>query len=40
MIRDLKMQSLVQKEDEPITTFIDKARHFLDFHGDIRGKKG
>jgi predicted ABC-class ATPase len=26
MIRDLKMQSLVQKEDEPITTFIDKAR--------------
>ena len=26
MIRDLKMQRLVQKEDEPITTFIDKAR--------------
>lgn len=26
MIRDLKMQNLVQKEDEPITTFIDKAR--------------
>ncbi len=26
MIRDRKMQMLVQKNDEPITTFIDKAR--------------
>ena len=28
MIRDQKMQRLVQKNDEPITTFIDKARQF------------
>jgi predicted ABC-class ATPase len=27
MIRDGKMQQLVLKKDEPITTFIDKARH-------------
>jgi predicted ABC-class ATPase len=26
MIRDQKMQQLVQKDDEPITTFIDKAK--------------
>jgi predicted ABC-class ATPase len=27
MIRDHKMQKLVKKEDEPITTFIDKVEH-------------
>ncbi len=26
MIRDAKMQQLVNKEDEPITTFIDKVK--------------
>jgi len=26
MIRDSKMQQLVNKDDEPITTFIDKAK--------------
>ena len=31
MIRDQKMQQLVQKDDEPITTFIDKAKQlYLD----------
>ena len=31
MIRDQKMQRLVQKDDEPITTFIDKAKQlYLD----------
>jgi len=28
MIRDMKMQELVNKNDEPITTFIDKVRQF------------
>ncbi|RLC51077.1 MAG: ATPase [Candidatus Cloacimonadota bacterium] len=28
MIRDMKMQKLVNKNDEPITTFIDKVRQF------------
>ena len=27
MIRDSKMQQLIKKEDEPITTFIDKVKH-------------
>lgn len=26
MIRDFKMQQLVHKDDEPITTFIDKVK--------------
>lgn len=33
MIRDQKMQKLVQKADEPITTFIDKARTFYSDKG-------
>lgn len=33
MIRDRKMQKLVQKDDEPITTFIDKAKQFFEEKG-------
>lgn len=29
MIRDRQMQELVEKKDEPITTFIDRARHLF-----------
>jgi predicted ABC-class ATPase len=33
MIRDQKMQQLVRKADEPITTFIDKVRDLYSNHG-------
>jgi predicted ABC-class ATPase len=33
MIRDQKMQKLVHKEDEPITTFIDKAKQLFSERG-------
>jgi len=33
MIRDSKMQQLVQKEDEPITTFIDKVKQLYQEKG-------
>jgi predicted ABC-class ATPase len=33
MVRDLKMQELVKKEDEPITTYIDCVRQLYDKEG-------
>lgn len=33
MIRDVKMQALVEKEDEPITAFIDKVRQLYTENG-------
>jgi predicted ABC-class ATPase len=33
MIRDARMQALIASEHEPITPFIDRARHLADAHG-------
>ncbi|HEX6307056.1 MAG TPA: ABC-ATPase domain-containing protein [Longimicrobiales bacterium] len=33
MIRDARMQALIADEHEPITPFIDRARHLADTHG-------
>jgi predicted ABC-class ATPase len=43
MIRDARMQALVEKSGEPITPFIDRVRQLLEFpsfEGEIRGRKG
>jgi predicted ABC-class ATPase len=33
MVRDSRMQALVQKEDEPITPYLDRVRELYDTHG-------